>query len=261
MDIQSVSNITIVGMVVSLIISFALPIGLLIYGKVKGKGKIACALIGATTFFVAALVLESAFHFAFSSITGIDIKANPYFLAIYGGICAALFEETARFIAMKYFLKKNLTFNNAFMYGVGHGGIEAILTTGITEINYIVYAVMINNGVFDTVLEAVPANQKDAVIAQITPVMTGGAETFAGGIERISAIVLHISLSILVYMAVRYQKKRLVALAYGLHFAADAAVVLVNHQLGLWATEAVFFVVVLIVTGMVCKLKKSLDKE
>ena len=44
--------------------------------------------------------------------------------AVYGGLMAALFEETGRYSAMR-FLVKPMDFPNAFMYGAGHGGVEA----------------------------------------------------------------------------------------------------------------------------------------
>lgn len=44
------------------------------------------------------------------------------------------------------FLVKPLDFPNAFMYGAGHGGVEAMLLCGVASINNIASAVMINSG-------------------------------------------------------------------------------------------------------------------
>ncbi len=41
---------------------------------------------------------------------------------------------------------KPLDFPNAFMYGAGHGGVEAMLLCGVTSISNIASAVMINSG-------------------------------------------------------------------------------------------------------------------
>ena len=62
---------------------------------------------------------------------------------------------------------------------------------------------------------------------------------FLSGLERVIAITLHISLSLLVFRAVRYGEKKYLLLAYFLHFLVDAAAVLINAYLPLWTVELV----------------------
>ena len=68
---------------------------------------------------------------------------------------------------------------------------------------------------------------------------TPSAYYFLGGLERVIAITLHISLSLLVFRAVKYGEKKYLLLAYFLHFLVDAAAVLINAYLPLWTVEIV----------------------
>lgn len=60
---------------------------------------------------------------------------------------AGLFEETGRFLAMRYVLKKEHgNAHNALMYGAGHGGLEMFVILSLGMINNLIYSVMINLG-------------------------------------------------------------------------------------------------------------------
>ena len=71
----------------------------------------------------------------------IVIRGNIWLYALYGGLMAGLFEETGRYLAFSFALKKYRAKNvNALMYGAGHGGFEAIVIVGLTMINNIVWS-------------------------------------------------------------------------------------------------------------------------
>ena len=95
----------------------------------KYQVNITTILVGAGVFFVFALVLESMVHqVVLQGPNGKIILDNIWYYALYGGLAAALFEETGRFLAMKFVLKKEPgTALTAVGYGIGHGGIEMLL--------------------------------------------------------------------------------------------------------------------------------------
>ena len=62
MTVDMVPGASIAGMVFSLIVSFALPIGLFVYAKKKLGAKTAPFFIGCGVFFVMVLMLEAAIH-------------------------------------------------------------------------------------------------------------------------------------------------------------------------------------------------------
>ena len=246
MEIQNVSIASIMGMVISLIISVGLPIALVIVWKKKTKSSLKSFFIGAGTFVVAALVLESIFHSIVFKITGDAIIGNMIIYGIYGGLAAGVFEETGRLVAMKLFMKKTCDKENAIMYGIGHGGIEAIIIVGLTEVSNILTSIMINTGALELTLKQLPDDMVTTVVQQLSALWTTEAYAFyLGGIERISAIILHICLSYMVYLAVKNIKYIIFVLAIAIHMLVDAGTVILVNVCGM--NMIVFEVVLLAV--------------
>ena len=105
MEMETVSVASMIGMGVSMLLSMGIPVGLLIYGKVKKDAKFSSFFIGAGTFFVFAMVLEQILHMVV--LGGVpDIQNNIWMYGLYGAAAAAVFEETGRFVAMKFLMKK-----------------------------------------------------------------------------------------------------------------------------------------------------------
>ena len=203
MTVGMVPGASIAGMVFSLVVSFALPIGLFVYAKKKLGAKTAPFFIGCGVFFVMVLMLEAAIHRIVFQLAGEALTGSVILYAVYGGLMAALFEETGRYIAMR-FLVKPMDFPNAFMYGAGHGGVEAMLLCGVASISNIAGAVMINSGTMSAQLATLDAEKAADTAAALSALWTTPSLTFfAGGVERIIAVVLHLSLSILVFQSIR----------------------------------------------------------
>lgn len=255
MEISTVSTLSIAGMIVSLMISIVLPVCLCIYGCKKMKARLSSFFIGCGIFVVFALILEQILHGIVLTITGTKITDNILLYALYGGLAAALFEETGRFVAMKFFMKNQLDKKNAWMYGVGHGGIEAILLIGITYISNIATALMINSNQLDTILRTLDESQKTATIEALSALWTTpGYHFFLGGMERIFAITIQISLSILVYYGVKNSKKVFIALAMLLHFLVDFVSVILSKKIPVWGIELVICLMAVIIGVIAFKI-------
>ena len=119
----------------TLVFSVALPVGLMLYLRKKG-GKWGAFLIGALTFVVSTMILESILHnLLFLTPLWAILQGNIWLYGLYGGLAAGIFEETGRFLAFKLLLKKESEPITALSYGIGHGGIEAILLVVLTMVN------------------------------------------------------------------------------------------------------------------------------
>ncbi|MDV4149823.1 YhfC family glutamic-type intramembrane protease [Clostridium sp. AL.422] len=203
-----VSNLSIFFMSISLIICLAFPIGGIIYLKVKYKVSLKTFFIGMLAFFIAVQILEAPIHNYILNInkgTAEFLLGNPVAYMLYGGLMAGIFEETARLISFKYLIKDRNDIT-AITYGVGHGGIEAILIGGISSLNAIVYSIFINNGTFQSVMEGALASEE--VISATYNQFVNSSSFFwlMAGVERITAMLIHISLSIIVFYAVKERK-------------------------------------------------------
>ncbi len=214
-----ISSASITCMGVSMLLCILVPIILCVYLKQQGA-SLRGMVVGAMTFIMFALVAEQVMHTIVLNAFQDFLMApeNVVFYALYGGMAAALFEETGRFLAMKFYMRNRLYRKDALMYGVGHGGIEAIILGGTGCLSNLATAIAINSGTINDIL----ATADDSVKAAVEQMSSVPAWQFLlVGVERMSAITLHICLSFLVYQSVKHHKKVCLLLAYVFHFAVD----------------------------------------
>ena len=212
MELNTISGLAIAGVICSVVLSMGVPIALFIAGRVKLKARISSFFIGAGTYLLFAMLLEQLLHVLVIQFCGLNAQSRPWLYYVYAALAAAVFEETGRLIAMKFWMKKWLDFPNALMYGIGHGGVEAILLGGLSGISNLVSMLMINSGAMQNMLAALPAESANQTVSQLSALWTTPAPLFfVSGIERISAIILHIGLSLLIYRAVKAGKCRTAA--------------------------------------------------
>lgn len=242
--------LSMVFMVISCIVGFAIPVILFIYFRKKKRADIAPFFIGVIVFIFFVTVLESSVHrIVFGLPFGEIIKNNVILYALYGGMMAAIFEETGRLIAFGLILRKNKDKSiNACMYGAGHGGIEAASVLGLTMIGSLALSVSINSGLISTILDNVGGNDLTQLKDTVNTLTMSPPYIFLLGIvERIFAVILQISLSVLVWSSVR-GKRYLFALALLIHFVADTLIVILNgFHVPLIYVELIFGVVSIIV--------------
>ena len=124
-------------MAVCALVGIVAPVALAWWLVRKHHARLITILIGAGVFFVFALLLEPVLHqVVLKGPHGDAIMGNTWYYALYGGLAAGLFEETGRFLGMKFLLKKEPDGPlPAVAYGVGHGGMEILMIFGITMIS------------------------------------------------------------------------------------------------------------------------------
>lgn len=259
MEWGTVSTASLIGMIFSLLLSFALPIVLLVLVKIKLKANLTSFVIGCAVFIVFALVLESLMHSVVLTAIGTFLADNIILYGLYGGLAAALFEETGRLIAMKFFMKESLNRQNSLMYGIGHGGIEAILLVGMTYVGNLLSAFMINSGALQASVELVDAELQKTTFEQIKVLWELPSwQFYMAGVERLIAITLQIALSVLVYKAVSAKSRTFWFLAFGIHFAVDfLTVVITGLGAPIWIVETLLLAAVVFVARYAYKLYKE----
>lgn len=220
-------------------------------------------IIGALVFVVFALVLEALMHqIVLKGPHGPAITGNIMYYALYGGLAAGIFEETGRFLAMKFFLKREPSSAiTGIGYGIGHGGVEMLVIFGVTMLSNIAISAMINAGQIDTVLASVPAENLATVQAQFDGLKDIAPGTLLIGLwERASALILQISLSLLVWVAVRRGGKWLwlFPAAILLHALVDAAAVILSKSVGMVSIEIIISALAVAVGAMGWMVAKKL---
>jgi uncharacterized membrane protein YhfC len=240
-----VSTFTMAGMVLQMLISLLFPIGLLIYLHKKQLFSWKPLGVGILIFILFSQVLEKALHFVMIDASRPSLKwtDSVFLFVLYAALAAGIFEELGRYFGFKWMLKNNREYKDGLSFGLGHGGIEAILIGTLGAINALVLANLVNSGAFDaTVAPALPAEQ--AAFLKERVINTGFDEYLLAGIERIAAISFHIAMSLLVLLGIRQSRFIFVIYAILLHALMDVTPAL--YQTGIvtniWIAEAVIVI-------------------
>lgn len=261
--VSPVPVLSIVFCVITALICFGIPVALTIYcmrSAPKGHGLMAVCT-GAICFIVSALMLEQMFHSLVLNLFPTLTQVPAAYIA-YGCLTAGVFEETARLLGLRFLCKKQSSSAVIGLgYGVGHGGIEAIMLAGTTMLSNVMVMVSINAGNTETLLAGLEGDTYDAALAQLQQAASiPPLEFLAGGVERLAAMALHIALSMLIWMVVT---KRLsiwgYALAILLHAVTNLPAALYQTGIlsGIWVTEGLTILIVLCVGFAVWKLYQA----
>jgi uncharacterized membrane protein YhfC len=244
---MQVPVLSLIFMFLSALLAIGTPFFLFIVFYKKYKIPVLPVLAGAVAFVLFALVLEQSVHRYV--LTNTPILQKPLLFMLYGTLMAGIFEETARFLSFIILKRKYDGIGLGLSYGIGHGGIEAILLAGMSMINNIILGITINAGSVEKVLADLSDEALVQANAQINALVSTGSSLFlVGGLERVFALGIQMSLSVIVFYAVfRRDKRWLYPAAIVLHAIIDAPAALM--QAGL--LQSVFLVEALACLGSV----------
>ncbi len=200
------------GLLFGSFICFVLPIGgaVMLMRRKKGAGK--AFLFGMLAFIVSQPLLRLPLlqivlpQYAWFAV----LQLNPWRYGLFLGLTAGLFEETARWIAIRFFLKEKTDIEHGMSFGLGHGGVEAMLLVGLQFVNML-FLLISGRGAL------LPVSAEMVLISSL---------------ERLSAILFHIGASLLVMHGVRRKKARYLAAAILLHTLLDAPIVILQAVFG-----------------------------
>jgi len=233
--------------------SFGFPIGLILWWKNKTKVSIKSFLIGLIIFPVFVLILETAVHRIVldpDSSSYNSIMSSAVIYSLYAAFMAGIFEETGRFVAFKWLLKKENDVAASVGYGIGHGGAEVIILLGATYLSYGLVLAGITLGDSNT------TNTLMSIIDGISPGIMGIA-----AFERISAMILQISLSILVFRAAKRKGDiKLYLIAILLHAMADIPAALYQYGVFSLAEVEIFTFIWAIIVMIFAIVQYKADK-
>lgn len=153
----------------------------------------------------------------------------PIWYAVFLGFTAAIFENTGRYVMMKLFMKDRMRYIDGISFGLGHGGIEALLITGINTL----VSLMLYGAVYDSL------------------------SVFLAGTERICAMMFHVAASLLVLKSVKLKKPYYLFAAIFLHTLLDTGLLLLSlagmSVLHIEIVIAVFAIAMLLLTILMKK--------
>lgn len=236
------------------------PVVLLLVLCLKKKVAVKPMFLGAAAFFVSQLCLRIPILQvlgAQSWFKAFALNTIPYIIML--SVTAGLFEESARYLGAGVFLKNNRRFSDALSFGLGHGFCEVILLTGMTQINNIIYATMINNGTFQTFSARLPAEQAQQVLSAMVAVKPDAV--YLGVLERVFAVTFHVFASILIFKGVNEHKIRYYFLAIAAHSVFNIGGVMLSKYVNMWAGEGFMLVFAAVALFLIFKMKPTFPSE
>ncbi|MBU0491141.1 MAG: YhfC family intramembrane metalloprotease [Chloroflexi bacterium] len=145
--------------------------------------------------------------------------------AVLLGLMAGICEEPARYLGYRFLLRRERQWRQSLMFGLGHGGIESILLGLLVLVNVLAIAWLASADLASLGITGIAADQVNQAMQSYRdlPAYT----PLLGGIERLWAILLHLSLTVLVWRTVVTRQWHYFLAAIGWHWLVDTAVVLV----------------------------------
>ena len=162
------------------------------------------------------------------------------------GLTAGVCEEFAR--ALGYWLLgrrgKGRGLADGVMVGLGHGGIEAMVFGAVLAAASLTSLLALQGQNLDNL--NLPPDQLEAVRLQLAQLTTTPWAVFLPAWERLVAIGLHITLSVIVWLAFRRRNVAYILLAILWHAAVDAGLVALLHFSNeAWQLELLFTLITL----------------
>lgn len=245
------NNISIISIMLTLIVSLIVPpaFAAVYASHHKKQGIWSAWLVGALGFFVPQILIRLPILAALSWTDGFIAFSQTHTL-IYGfalAFTAGLFELSGRY-AVARCLKKNLTYRRALAAGLGHGGIEAILITGLAYLSNVVFLVMLQTGGFEATVTQTTAAGGDVtalLTAKDALMNTPWALFLLAGFERLLAMTCHAAMSMLVCYGVHSGKAAPTIFALAMHVCVDC-VACISLMIGRGLSQTMAYTIIYI---------------
>lgn len=224
----TISTATLAILIVEVAIAFLIPFILYFVLRIKKRVDAKPFFIGFAVMLVFNFILKSIVSLGIMSVSG-ELMNNIWFYGIVGGLLAGIFEETGRYIAMKYVLKKNYENDyNSIAFGLGHGGFELMIILGVATIGNLTVAMLVYTGDIGTLISSMDAASAEAFKNSCKELCEASPLLFLiSPFERTMAYIAQIALSVVVWFGVKSNDIKLLPIAILLHTLLDAIAAIV----------------------------------
>ena len=168
------------------------------------------------------------------------------------GLVAGVFEEGARYVVYRRWLKDMRRWKGAVLFGLGHGGMEALLLGGIV-LYALLQAIAYRNADLTTL---VPLELLGIARAQLDAYWSAPwYAALLGALERVFAVGIQISLAVIVLQVFTRKNHFWLLIAVAWHTFVDAVAVFGVSTWGIYTTELLNGVLALLSLGIIILLK------
>jgi uncharacterized membrane protein YhfC len=239
----------------------AMPIGLAAFLTHRWKFGWRVWWIGAATF-----VLSQVGHIPynwlvsplFNRFGSISLHPTLQLLikAVFLGLSAGLFEEGARYLVLRFWLKEARSWRNGILFGAGHGGTEAILV-GLLALYAAIQIITLSNATPEQLAQLVGADNVALAQSQLAAALSAPWNaTLLGALERFFTIPSQIAMAVMVMQAFTRKKFAWLLAAIGYHTLLDGLVVFLQSSLTVYQLEGVVGVFAVVSVAIIFLLRR-----
>ncbi|MFO7246828.1 MAG: YhfC family glutamic-type intramembrane protease [Thermaerobacter sp.] len=211
-----VSAAAMAGMAVTALLSFLLPVTLMVHFRRRHGASMRAVVVGAAVFVIFQFIARGwLLGYLDGQAWYRSLMASTVVMTLWLSLSAGIFEEVGRYLAFSWPLEGMWDRKHGIAYGLGHGGIEAMFFAGLPAVNNLMLSLAINSGTFDTLVA--PQMGAGAELIKTQLLSTPPALFLLAGVERACALAIQVALSLLVLAAVRGGRPVLVVYAVLLH--------------------------------------------
>jgi ABC-2 type transport system permease protein len=216
----------------SVLLMLLLPVGGIVLLRRRFRAPLILFVVGCGTFIGSQLVhlpLNNWLSDLGLLPTAGPLSGPPWWqTALILGLTAGVCEEGAR-AAGYALLRRYRRFEDGLMMGLGHGGIEAMVFGGVLTASTVASLMPLRDADLTTL--GLSVDQVVAVAQQLQVLTSSPWSGIMPLVERLIAMVLHVTLSILVWQAFNRRNGWYLLAAIGYHAAVDAAAVYLSRQI------------------------------
>ena len=233
---MDLSPLVIVSYLISIAIDILFPLLLAFWVGKKYRVRWKFFLYGVLVFFVCQLLTRVPAIQVIQYLLRDALKASQSLLIgwlVIAAVTAGIFEEGGRYLGYRFLWRQERkSWDRALMYGVGHGGLESILLVGGLAIVGLVNVI---------VLSSMDVSQLPVTGEQLAQVQAAKAQMevmpwwlpLLGGIERVFAMSIQVSLSVVVLQCFLRESLKWLWAAIGYHTLVDLVAPLLNQFIGM----------------------------
>jgi uncharacterized membrane protein YhfC len=211
--------------------------------------------------FVASQVLHIPFNRIFLGpmlenwgLNGSDSSGDLLLISLFLGLSAGFFEETVRYLSYRFGLRDSRTWEQGVTFGAGWGGVESMLLGALALIG-LYQALTFRNVDLSTLVPAEQVAQAAAELDNYWSIPWYGA--ILGAVERIFAITIQISLSLMVLQVFVRRNPLWLLLAIGWHTLVNALGLFAIGTWGPYVAEGIIGVTAALSLALIFTLRPS----
>jgi uncharacterized membrane protein YhfC len=226
------------------LLMIAMPVGLAIFLTRRWKLPGRIWWIGALTF-----IFSQVGHIPFNALIApvfnqfgfIALHPTVQLLikAAFYGLSAGLFEEGARYLILRFWLKDARSWRTGILFGAGHGGAEAIILGALVLVAY-TQLLILRNATPTELAQVVSPDQIELAQAQLSTYWSAPwYTTLLGAVERLFTIPTQIAMAVMVMQAFTRKNIGWLFAAISYHALLDGIAVFGQSNLSAFALEAI----------------------